>query len=198
MSSDIQRFLEEINNELRFDIYRERFIEELEAHVEDGIHEYQLQGVRAEIARQETLTQLGTTEQLTSFYNYTIMSLNKPLKFLSIFFGVIGAGGIVLTFLFLVAAVGYPIVHSYTNTIYAPDFSSRAFKSVREGMTKVEVEKLVGKPLDTYKNPHTNTLTWYYAKPKRTDIVNVDYQIRWVEFDENEKVTSVEWSVNLD
>jgi hypothetical protein len=179
MSLDIQNFLEQVNKELKFDEYRERFIEELEDHVEDGVHERLLQGIKEEKAYQETLTQVGEVRKLASIYNFIILTMKMPLSVLKKILIVLT----ILTITLPLITIGGTFVMAYFNTTYAPRYSWSGFRSVHSGMLfKQTVQERIGEPLQIdYYGEDKKIEVWRYTEPK----ISTDWYIRKVIFYED-------------
>lgn len=179
MNQEIQQFLEKVNKELKFDEYRERFVEELEDHVDDAIHERLLQGIKEETACKEALTQLGEVKKLTSLYNFVTLTMKIPLSVLKRILITLT----IITISLPVITIGGTFVAAYFNTTYAPGYSWSGFNSVHSGMLfKQTVKERIGEPLqiDYYGNDKKIEV-WRYTKPK----ISIDWYIRKVIFYED-------------
>lgn len=148
--SDQQKFFEKLNEQLRFNRYRERFLTEIADHIEDGVHERNLQGINEERAYKEVLTQLGTAKQLSSLYNFVILHMKTPLIIIRNILFVIGLFAVTLVTALFVFLYG----HTFYSTKYSDGYSFVKFASLKEGMSKEQVRDIMGDPLtiDTYES----------------------------------------------
>ena len=81
-------------------------------------------------------------------------------------------------------------------TVWAKGFSEEKFLKVEEGMTKKEVLKLLGEPLNgTEDFDETRDSFWYYTWHSRG---NADFDQRWVVFGLDDKVKEIRKSFYID
>lgn len=76
-------------------------------------------------------------------------------------------------------------------TVWAEGFSEESFLEIKKGMSKIEVEQIMGKPLNT-----TSEEFWFYATQDQYG--TSDFDQRWIVFDTNNKVTEIRKSFFID
>jgi hypothetical protein len=79
-------------------------------------------------------------------------------------------------------------------TIWAPGFSEANFSKIKLTMHKEEVLKLVGRPLSNI-DDCDDICTWAYT---RQDAGTSDFDQRWVDFDNNNRVSGIRKSFFID
>jgi outer membrane protein assembly factor BamE (lipoprotein component of BamABCDE complex) len=90
----------------------------------------------------------------------------------------------------LLGVVAYPareIILHFDGTVYSKGYSERLFRQIRVGMTRSEVEKLMGPPLEKNRWGDGKSETWMYTYH---DPVTSNYWRRWVQI-ENGSVVQV-------
>lgn len=115
---------------------------------------------------------------------------------------IIGAVSLALLILIL-APYLYVVWTRCDATIYAPGFSEAKFHQITKGMTKAEVEYIVGKPLrnDPVHVPAIigKESRWLYAyldcakipEPNDDRVTNTWYKVREIDFDKQERVRAI-------
>ena len=78
-------------------------------------------------------------------------------------------------------------VFTLSGTTYAPGFSEERFASLRTGMTKAEVETLLGKPLGISRREGREI--WEYTERR----FGGNYEQRWAEFLEDKLIGARKW-----
>ena len=78
-------------------------------------------------------------------------------------------------------------------TIHADGFSEEKFNAIKVGMTKDQVNEILGKPLNDEDLPQNSF--WYYT---HHDHPTSDFDQRWVVFNSNNKVEEIRKSFFID
>jgi hypothetical protein len=79
-------------------------------------------------------------------------------------------------------------LHANFATVYATGYSEEHFARVRVGMTRAEVEAIMGHPLrrDTTSPSWKGLENWIYSEPPPPGTIGDNYWRRWVMFDPGE------------
>jgi len=100
------------------------------------------------------------------------------------------AAGVGIIVILLLLATAY--LHWGTRsdaTIYAPGFSDSKFRRIEKGMSRAEVQSILGKPLTHIEWLMEDESKWYYAFldsakiPHDDRVTNTWYKVRVVDFD---------------
>lgn len=99
--------------------------------------------------------------------------------------------------LLLVLVLGYlwlTVWGRFDATIYASGFTDSKFRLVSKGMSKAEVQNILGKPLTNVEGVSDDQNRWFYAYLDRAKIPNDDrvtntwFKVREVDFDKSGRV----------